>query len=180
MDWMLFWTAFGAIGGTFGALATAIAVIVALWQTKYSSTKKLKINFTDNVTVMGNSGKVVANFVGLTVINVGNRDLIIERWGLKLNNHREALIFSDMPMKGIPAVIQEPFVSKFPHTLPIEHSVTFYYEKTLFQQIVPEYCQNNELSKHKKITFWVKDSTGQKYYCKSPKKACEYFKKDQK
>ena len=36
MDWMLFWTAFGAIGGTFGALETAIAVIVELWQTIYS------------------------------------------------------------------------------------------------------------------------------------------------
>ena len=40
---MLFWTAFGAIGGTFGALATAAAVIVALWQTKYANKKKLKI-----------------------------------------------------------------------------------------------------------------------------------------
>lgn len=27
MDWNLFWTAFGAIGGTLGALATFVAVI---------------------------------------------------------------------------------------------------------------------------------------------------------
>lgn len=30
MDWNLFWNAFGAIGGTLGAAATAFAVIVAL------------------------------------------------------------------------------------------------------------------------------------------------------
>ena len=36
MDWNLFWTAFGAIGGTLGAVATTAAVVVALWQTKYS------------------------------------------------------------------------------------------------------------------------------------------------
>lgn len=32
----LFWNAFGAVGGTVGACATAGAVVVALWQTKYS------------------------------------------------------------------------------------------------------------------------------------------------
>lgn len=45
MDWNLFWTAFGAIGGTLGALATFIAVIVALWQTKFSYKKKLQLSF---------------------------------------------------------------------------------------------------------------------------------------
>lgn len=34
MDMNLFRTAFGAIGGTVSALATAVAVIIALWQTK--------------------------------------------------------------------------------------------------------------------------------------------------
>ena len=34
MEWNLFWTAFGAIGGTIGAFAATAAVIVALWQTK--------------------------------------------------------------------------------------------------------------------------------------------------
>ena len=36
---ILFWTAFGAIGTTAGAIATAIAVIVALWQVKHAEKK---------------------------------------------------------------------------------------------------------------------------------------------
>ena len=64
MDWNLFWAAFGAIGGTVGALATAAAVIVALWQTKYSYKKKLKLSFTDNITI------VPENWSAFTIILV--------------------------------------------------------------------------------------------------------------
>lgn len=64
MDWNLFWTAFGAIGGTVGAIATAAAVIVALWQTKYSYKKKLKISFSNNITIVPENGsETVSSFV---------------------------------------------------------------------------------------------------------------------
>ena len=43
MDWNLIWTAVGAIGGTLGAFATSIAVIVALWQTKFNYKKKIRL-----------------------------------------------------------------------------------------------------------------------------------------
>lgn len=52
MDWALFWNAFGAIGGTLGVLATIIAVIVALWQTKYSQKKKIKLCFNEDITTL--------------------------------------------------------------------------------------------------------------------------------
>lgn len=52
MDWALFWNAFGAIGGTLGVLATTIAVIVALWQTKYSQKKKIKLCFNEDITTL--------------------------------------------------------------------------------------------------------------------------------
>ena len=56
MDWELFWTAFGAIGGTLGAIATTAAVIVALWQTKYANKKRLKVEFSDNIVVVPSHG----------------------------------------------------------------------------------------------------------------------------
>lgn len=40
-DWNLFWNAFGAIGTTVGSIATAVAVIVALWQTKFNEKKEI-------------------------------------------------------------------------------------------------------------------------------------------
>ena len=38
-DYNLFWTAFAAIGQAVGAIATAAAVIVTLWQIKYANRK---------------------------------------------------------------------------------------------------------------------------------------------
>lgn len=52
MDPIVFWTAFGAIGATAGAIATFAAVVVALWQTKLSYKKKLKLSFTDDIAVV--------------------------------------------------------------------------------------------------------------------------------
>lgn len=37
---VLFWTAFAAIGQAVGAVATAAAVIVTLWQIRYANAKK--------------------------------------------------------------------------------------------------------------------------------------------
>lgn len=49
MDWNLFWTAFGASGGIFGAMATVVVVsyscfvVNPIW-----IPQKLKLRFTDN------------------------------------------------------------------------------------------------------------------------------------
>lgn len=174
MDWMLFWTAFGAIGGTVGALATAGAVIVALWQTKYAQRKKLKVKFDDKGVAVSNIGTRLLEFISLTVTNVGNREVIIERWGFELKDNREMLIFSELPMRGIPSNLQDSFRNKFPHVLQIEQRTTFYYEKALFLALVQEHCSHGELDPKKPIRFFAKDTTGRKYYCKTLKKAGEY------
>lgn len=44
-DITLFWTAFAAIGQAVGAVATAAAVIITLWQIKYANRKKIKMSF---------------------------------------------------------------------------------------------------------------------------------------
>ena len=176
MDWMLFWTAFGAIGGTVGALATASAVIVALWQTKYAQKKKLNVKFDDKGLAVSNIGTRLLEFISLTVTNIGNREIIIERWGFELKNKREMLIFSELPMRGIPANLQDSFRNKFPHTLQIEQRTTFYYEKALFLDLVQEHCSRGELDPKKPIRFFAKDTTGHKYYCETAKKAGEYKK----
>lgn len=84
MDWNLFWTAFGAIGGTLGAVATTAAVVVALWQTKYSQKKIIKLGFSDNFQLYNpNTGESV-KFIGISVTNTGNRKVIIRTWGVHL------------------------------------------------------------------------------------------------
>lgn len=68
MNWELFWTAFGAIGGTLGAIATTAAVIVALWQTKYANKKQLKVEFSDNIVVVPSQGDLSQNASGKGMI----------------------------------------------------------------------------------------------------------------
>lgn len=92
MDWYLFWTAFGAIGGTIGSIATAAAVIVALWQTKYNYKKKLKLSFSNNITIVPENGNKFYHYVGVTITNIGNRDVIIKNWGFILNNGSKMMI----------------------------------------------------------------------------------------
>lgn len=72
-DWNLFWTALGAIGGTIGAFATLLAVIVALWQTKYETRKKLKLSKLGNIKLADTSiGHIEKEFVVVEVSNIGN------------------------------------------------------------------------------------------------------------
>ena len=174
MDWMLFWTAFGAIGGTLGALATFGAIVVALWQTKYAYKKKLKLQFCDNVKIANNSGEIVIELVSLEVTNIGNRDLILHRWGFQIDKHKEIQILSELPMNGIPSHISTAFITKFPYKLEMEHKVTLYYEKKLFVKLLPEHY-NNKKALNKHLECFVKDSTGRKYYVKSDKRIKEYM-----
>ena len=176
MDWMLFWTAFGAIGGTFGALATAAAVIVALWQTKYANKKKLKIEFSDNVQIIparGNTAKF-ETFVGVTVTNIGNRNVKLKDWRLIFPDGHGALIVQDVSIFG--KTISPPW----PMTLEPEDQTSQHWEKDLFYAyIVDEVPKLSAKLKKKPIKWIVTDSTGQKYLVKTKKTAQEYYEEAQ-
>ena len=109
MDWNLFWTAFGAIGGTLGALATFIAVIVALWQTKFSYKKKLQLSFSDNITIVPENGNKFYHYVGVTITNIGNRDVVIQNWGFELDDGSQMLIVPDTSPLGRVLQVKLPY-----------------------------------------------------------------------
>ena len=111
IDWNLFWTAFGAIGGTLGALATAAAVIVALWQTRYSQKKKLKLSFTDDIAVVPQNGTVVRRYVGVRIANIGNREVVITGWGFDLEKPHSMMIVPDL------SPIEKAIQPKLPYIL---------------------------------------------------------------
>ena len=72
------------------AIATVVAVIVALWQTKYSNKKKLKIKATETVNfylhMLGTNKKQFSpRLFSFTVVNVGNRKIRIIEYGIYLN-----------------------------------------------------------------------------------------------
>jgi hypothetical protein len=109
MDWNLFWTAFGAIGGTLGAIATFVAVIVALWQTKFSYKKKLQLSFSDNITIVPENGNKFYHYVGVTITNIGNRDVVIQNWGFELDDGSQMLIVTDTSPFGRVLQVKLPY-----------------------------------------------------------------------
>ena len=160
MNWELFWTAFGAIGGTLGAIATTAAVIVALWQTKYANKKQLKVEFSDNIVVVPSQGDLSQKreYVGITVTNIGNR----------FPDGHGALIMQDTSPIG------KMLAPTWPVLLEPEDQGSQYWEKRLFYAFIKE-----EAPKYKKKNFrllWiVKDSTNKEYKVRSPKTIAEYF-----
>lgn len=165
IDWILFWTAFGAIGGTIGALATAAAVIVALWQVKHSEKKKLKLSFSDSVQMIPKDpSRSDSLYIRLSIVNIGNRNLIIENWGFHYHNgNGHALLgFKQSPLL-------QALNPRLPHGLPIENSMDLLLEKEYFIRALREGVEKKTLNESQHIVFFVTDSTGKVYETKTDK-----------
>lgn len=169
MDWNLFWTAFGAIGGTLGAVATTGAVIVALWQTKYSQKKKLDIYFTDNFQLYNQNSGASVKYIGIRVTNIGNRKIIITNWGMKMKEG-EALILKPVDANSFERLAY----TDLPKTLEIEESIDLQWQIDRFKAFLVS--NEGDIDKHRPLEFFVKDSTGKKYWVKSKKDAEEYLR----
>jgi len=169
MDWNLFWTAFGAIGTTLGAVATTAAVIVALWQTKYSQKKKLLLDFTDDIQLYNQNTGESIKFIGITISNVGNRKVTIQSWGMHLN---EGSIFLVPPPEA--SGMEKIAYTTLPQTLDLEESIELQWQKGRFLKFLEENKAN--ITKSKPLVFFVKDSTGKVYHVKSKEKASFYLK----
>ncbi len=166
-DMNLFWTAFGAIGGTLGALATTAAVIVSLWQTKIAYKKKLKISFSDNSAIPVKDKLV--QVVTFNISNVGNKDVVLS--GLKLTQK-----------EGYDLVILPPYLKyktiEFPNELKQEHSATLVMEMNDFIANYNEIVEKMPKLRNKKIKIVVTDSVGHNYYLKLKKTPDYYLSKN--
>lgn len=165
MDWNLFWTAVGAIGGSIGAIATFSAVVVALWQTKYNNRKKLKVTVTEKNSVVSMKDNQIFHYVGLSVINIGNRDVVIKSWGFELNGDSRLVIISELSPLG------EIISAKLPHRLSIEEGIDLFYEKKHFLKTLEDYINKGELDGDKPVRFYVQDSTNKRHYAETKKSA---------
>ena len=170
MDWGLIWNAFGAIGGILGALSTTIAVIVALWQVKYAQKKKVKLFLKENATVISQNENFDYQYITLTITNIGNRYIVIDKWGLFLNKKEMIFILKDT------SPILESQQVNLPHKLEIEESISLFYKKENFLKIMRKYVENKKINQDKKVKFFIIDSTGKFYIIKTRKPLKKYFK----
>ena len=151
----LFWTIFGAIGTTIGSFATAAAVIVALWQTKFSNKKKLKLHFNEPITLVNpNTGESMGEYIGVTITNVGNREVIISDWSMICTTGKKNNRYKIM------TELQGLLKKSLPFRLPLEESIDLSYERKYFVNSVNSMIQKQEISPNKKVKFQIMDTTG--------------------
>lgn len=157
-DYNLFWTAFAAIGQAVGAIATAAAVIVTFWQIKYANRKRLRLSFSDKNVLFSENGNFEFHFVNLTVTNIGNRNVIIKNWGIKVSKKQNLLIVPDIK-NPIVKMIQKPL----PCTLEPEESMDLVFDIKLFLRNLRKQVKDGVFSEKDKLTLYVTDSTGKMY-----------------
>lgn len=158
-DWGMFWQAASA-------LATALAAIIALWQTRYQNRKKVKIAFNERVIyALGHSIGLATNYeyVSLDVVNTGNRKIIIKSYGIKLDDNQIWVILPEKtPIGSI----------TLPVELDIEQCVSITWTKESFIKVLHDL---NKYPVGKRVPFFVQDTTGTYYMCKSSKTIQQYL-----
>ena len=158
-DWGMFWQAASAI-------ATAVAAIIALWQTRYQNRKKVKITFNESVIYAFGGSLELADkcqYVSLDVVNTGNRKIIISNYGIKLPDGYKWVILQEPTPAGI---------TKIPAELDIEQCVSFAWKKDKF---IMQLQNLSNYPRDKKVPFFVQDTAGTYYIFKSPKTIQQYL-----
>lgn len=159
INWSIFWEAASAI-------ATTAAVFVALWQTRYASKKKVKLSFIEKMTIIphGVVGSMPKNqYVGLEIVNTGNRKIVINQFWIELPENYRAVIQPDITPAG---------TVNLPVELDIEQSMFLPWGREKFLG----YLQDEKvLLRNQRLVFCISDSAGVTYKCKTTKTVQQYI-----
>lgn len=154
----------------FGTIATFLAVIVALWQTKYSNKKKIKLTYTESFEVIQNAvtGKVENmsyRYTQVNITNIGNRKIVIKNWFIYFSN--------DFTMQII-----NKNGERLPFTLNVEESLMLRMKLLDIKQILINNQKEIEKYRNKKLMFLIYDSAGKKYTIKTKRKIIDILQSD--
>ena len=162
------WNKISAIGSFLGAIATSLACIIALWQTHCAYKKKIKAVFFDNTKLHHPQIPLSeSNYVSVSIINKGNRKVIITEWAYELKKNMKSPILVNLT-QYLPTI--------FPKEIDIENKLDIYYEQKYFFKNIKDLVQKKDINLNRKVKFSITDMTGQKYYFYSSKKAKDYVR----
>lgn len=150
-----FWTALSAI-------ATTGACIIALWQTQYNNRKKIKLKFSITTDLITSK-----NYISISVINTGNRKIVITEWCYFTNDKSRRVVISTLSSTFNPV--------QLPQTIDIENKLDLYFDFSLFVKYLEELIKNDIIKENQKITFGIKDSTDKIYKTKSQNTVKEFL-----
>lgn len=130
----------------------------------------MKLSFSDKITIFNANDNTLVHYIGITITNIGNREVFIKNWGFCLNDDTINFIVPDTSALG------KFFQVKLLYKLQIEKSITLQYETNLFCKSLEIYISASKLKPNKKIKFFVIDSTGRKYFVYTDKTANELLR----
>lgn len=150
-----------------GAFATFLAVVVALWQTKYTNKKKVKLESTEVISFLQDLevrelGEFNFRLLQINVVNIGNRKVVMNKWGLYFSKN---LILQIVNIKD----------KSLPFELDIEQSKLLNLPMLIIRSALKE---NNEIiSKYlkRKMRIIIWDTAGKKHILKTKRKICDYI-----
>lgn len=154
---MVDWNIFSAISTGLGAFATFIACAISLYQTRIANKKRLKIVIQWNMVIVP-STEPDKSYVDITLINIGNKPIIINAVGYQRVGQKGFVLVNPHQThdgKILPGT---------EHIIEPEHSAYFMFERTNFIGYL-----EGELQKGYRLRIFCRDSTGQ-VYCKRIKK----------
>lgn len=152
IDKSIFWNALGSI-------STTLAVLIALFQYSMQNRKRIKLSFNQSTIVgPGFSGD---KFLVLTIANVGLRTINIQSWRFILKGKIHYLTF---PISPYGQTIE------FPISVATEESYDLYFSLENFKNLMRKGFDLN-----KKMTMYVTDSVGSRYYLKTTGKIKDYL-----
>lgn len=129
----------------------------------------MNVSFNDPVTILNpNTGENLGEYIGVSIVNVGNRGVIITDWSIILSKRR-AKIMTDL--QGLLKV-------SFPNKLDIEESLDLYYDKKFFLAFLQDSLSKKDINAKDRVKFQIMDNTGKKYTVFSAKTVQDYLSKD--
>ncbi len=161
------WIAISAIGSVCGSLATFSAVLVALWQTRLKTERKLLLKFSPTVYGVGDVGVGDVPYISLAVSNIGNRKVKVVSWGYLLDDGGSTY-FSSSNMGYIG--------NNLPIELLPDDTANLFFVKDSLILSLSQNCQNEKQNEKSKLKMYITDDTGKRYVYNTKMKIGLFFK----
>ena len=149
------------------AIATFLAVLVALYQTRIANKKKLKIKFIDNVKIISSLAKNIDELIDFTIINTVNKNITIRQILLYHTKEDSTLLLTDLCKYNLN--------NKLPKKIKPENSIDIYFERRMFLNLIKKMLEEDPKLKNKKLKFIIKDSVERQYTTKTKKTYNDYL-----
>lgn len=142
-----------------GSISTTIAVIIALFQYSIQNRKRIQLSFSQATLVQ--PGVVGPKFLVLSISNIGLKTINIQSWRFIIKGKNHYMLFPTDPYGNN---------IKFPLSLSSEESMDLYFQFDSFSKLMKDYFDKN-----RKLTMYVVDSVGSRYYLTTDAKISYYL-----